>query len=250
MYQKERLDSLLEILNARGYVTVKQMMDLLHYSSATINRDLNLLEKRGLIKRTYGGAEVVEQKSVPLVYRYNKMRVEKRRLARIACEMINPGDTVFIDSTTTTQIMGEYIATIKDVTVITNNMALVSYLSQYGVRVICLGGPVFEEPHMLLGDITVSNLLHFHADKLFFSTGGVTADGKIWDSDYMLMHEVMSKNADKVYYLVDHDKLEHSEQHILFDFDRVDCVISDFDFPDSTKKRFSKTQFIVADKSK
>ena len=247
MYQKTRLDNIMEILNLQGYVTTKQLIAELHYSSATINRDLNLLEKQGLLKRTYGGAEKILQEAIPLIYRYDKMRVEKRRLAKTAAGLVEPGDTIFIDSTTTTQIMGEYLVGIKDLRVITNNMALATFLAQHGVRVICLGGAVFEIPHMLFNEITVINAMHYHADKMFFSTGGVTSEGKIWDSEYMLMHQVMAQNSSEVFYLVDHAKLDHSVKQYLFTFDQVDCVISDFSFSPEVQERFAKTKFVLVE---
>ena len=244
MYQKTRLENIMERLNRQGYMTTRQLMNELHYSCATINRDLNLLEKQGLLKRKYGGAELVEQKNIPLVYRYDKMRQEKRKLAKKAAEFVMPGDTIFIDGTTTTQIIGEYILEIDDITVITNNTALCTYLSQYGTKVVCLGGEMFESPYMLLSDITVQNALHFHADKMFFSTGGTTPQGRIWDSEYMLMHQVMAQNSDKVYYLVDHEKLGNTAKKFLFDFDSVNCVISDFVFDDAVIQRFCDTEFV------
>ena len=244
MYQKTRLENIMKILERQGYMTTRQLMNELHYSCATINRDLNLLERQGLLKRKYGGAEKVEQSAIPLVYRYDKMRQAKRKLAKKAADFVEPGDTIFIDGTTTTQMMGEYISQIADIKVITNNMALTTYLSQYGIKVVCLGGEIFESPHMLLSDITIQNAMHFHADKMFFSTGGITSQGRIWDSDFMLMHQVMAQNSEKVYYLVDHEKLEHSVSKFLFDLDCVDCVISDFVFDNTVIQRFNKTNFV------
>ena len=244
MYQKTRLDNIMQILDRQGYMTTRQLMNELHYSSATINRDLNLLEKQGLLKRKYGGAEKVEQRNIPLIYRYDKMRQEKRKLAKRAAEFVQAGDTIFIDGTTTTQIMGEYLTAVPDIKVITNNMALATYLSQYGIKTICLGGEVFEVPHMLLGDITVQNTMSFRADKMFFSTGGVTSQGRIYDSEYVMMHRAMAENSQKIYYLVDHEKLDRSVERILFDFDSVDCVISDFDFEEWVMQRYPETEFV------
>lgn len=57
MSQSIRQEQILEILETRGYVTVRYLVDRLHYSSATINRDLNKMQTLGLVKRTYGGVE-------------------------------------------------------------------------------------------------------------------------------------------------------------------------------------------------
>ena len=75
MYQNERLESITELVRQYGYVTVKYLASVLHYSTATINRDLNALEGRGVLKRTYGGVEITDKHTyVPLPFRYHQSR--------------------------------------------------------------------------------------------------------------------------------------------------------------------------------
>ena len=100
MYQSERLDLILEILKKNGYTTVKYLNEQLHYSNATVSRDLALLEAKKLVKRSYGGVELNENQSTPLVFRYHKMKASKIKIARKAAELIEDGDTVFIDAAT------------------------------------------------------------------------------------------------------------------------------------------------------
>ena len=74
MYQKARLDAILKEVKRYGYVTVKYLVGALHYSNATINRDLNALQRQGKILRTHGGVEYIDGgASVPLPFRYHKM---------------------------------------------------------------------------------------------------------------------------------------------------------------------------------
>ena len=98
MYQKERLERILDFLNRNGFATVKELTELLHYSTATVNRDLNALEQMKKIKRSYGGAEPVKDKSVPLPFRYEKMKAAKKRIGKAAAALIEDGDTVFLVS--------------------------------------------------------------------------------------------------------------------------------------------------------
>lgn len=248
MIQKERQDAIIEILKNQSYTTAKYLTQKLHYSTATINRDLNELEKQKLIKRSYGGAELLEHHGIPLPYRYDKLRREKLLIGRIASEFIKTGDTVFIDGSTTTQSMARYLTEVDELTVITNNMALVSYLSEYGVKTICLGGQIQEPPSMLNGNETVINASAYQADKMFFSTGSVTKDGRIGASCYLLLHNIMAQNSKKLFYLVDHDKINAETPQYLFDFSKVDYVISDYDFGIKTKKKYPNTKFVLAEK--
>ncbi|MBQ5747134.1 MAG: DeoR/GlpR transcriptional regulator [Clostridia bacterium] len=249
MYQNERLEKILKILEENGYTTVKYLTDELHYSNATINRDLALLEAKKLVKRSYGGVELEEKKSIPLVFRYHKMKSSKMKMAKAAAELIEDGDVVFIDATTTTQYMGHFLADKKDITVITNNMALATYLGDIGKSVICLGGEIVEAPYMLSGIQAVENARKLHADKMFFSTGGVTDTGKISVSSmYFQLLIAMAENSDKAYFLVDKGKLREASDMFLFSLDEVTAVISDFDLKSALKKDFPETDFIIAKK--
>lgn len=246
MYQKVRQDAILEILQRQGYATVRQLTQELHYSTATINRDLNFLESQKLIKRSYGGAELTHSSSIPLPFRYHKMKTAKRHIGKIAASFVRDGDTIFIDGTTTTQYMAQYLADRKELTVITNNIALVSFLSKYDISVICLGGKVVEIPHMLCGPETIENASVYHADKMFFSTASMTPDGRIGSSGlYHLLHRTMAKNSDQIFYLADHEKIGPLRSDLyLFSADRVDYVISDHTFPQETLDRFPTTEFV------
>ncbi len=247
MYQSERLERILDILRKNGYTTVKYLTEELHYSNATISRDLALLEARKLVKRSYGGVELEEKHSTPLVFRYHKMKSSKMKVAKRAAELIEDGDTLFIDASTTTQYIGHYLEGKKDITVITNNMALAIYLGDLGIKVICLGGTIVEAPSMLSGVQTVECAKKLHADKMFFSTGGLSDTGAIISSDtYYLMHLTMMENTERVYYLLDKEKLHGKGSLSLCDLSQVNGVIADFDLKSKLKKEYNNTEFILA----
>lgn len=245
MYQKERLDNILYIVKKNGYVTVKYLVSALHYSNATINRDLNVLESQKKVRRSYGGVEYVERKGVALPFRYHFMRSEKLKIGKKAAEFVQDGDTVFIDASTTAEYMTEYLTEKKNITVITNNMALVMHLSEYGINAICLGGKIIEPPYMLSGVETVENAMKHRADKMFFSTGYVSEDGQIGGGEgYFLLHSVMKNNSKEVYFLVDHEKLSQLPPNLyLFDFSKITGVISDYEFSEETQRKYSNTKF-------
>ena len=242
---KLRQEAILDILQKQGYVSVRYLTEVLHYSTATINRDLNALQNQNLIKRSYGGVELVKTKSVPLPFRYHKMKTEKRHIGKAAASFVQDGDTIFIDASTTTQYMAQYLIDKKDLTVITNNIALVAFLAEYKIRVICLGGEVVEIPNMLNGTETVENAEKYRADKLFLSSGAISPDGVIGSGIYYLLHRVMLRNSKKIFYLADHDKVRHEYKTILCDLSRVDYIISDYSFSPETKALDPDTGFIV-----
>lgn len=245
MHQRERIEVITQILKKNGYVTVKYLTEELHYSTATINRDLNFMKKQKLVKRSYGGVELIKSKATPLIFRYNKMRPAKNKIGKKAAEFICDGDTVFMDGSTTTQNIGKYITNKKNLTVITNNIALAGYLSEYNITVVCLGGRVVEAPAMLCSAETVENAFKYRADKMFFSVGSVTSDGRIGCSElYFLLFNVMRNNSDKVFLLLDHEKIDRAYTRIWGNLSSVDYVISDYCFSDELKSRFDGVNFV------
>ncbi len=245
MYPQQRQDEILKILEKNNYVTVAYLIERLCYSSATINRDLNVLEKRGLVSRSYGGVELTGSPSIPVEFRVHKQHRAKESIARKAAELVQDGDTVFIDGSTTAQYMGPHLVERKRLTVITNNITLASYLSEHGVTAIVLGGKIIEAPSMLGGVDTVDMARTYRADKAFFSTWAATADGQIsCGSLYHELHRVMIENSAYACYLIDGEKCAHTAQKILCDFGAVHCVISDRDFS-SLQNTYPNTELIL-----
>ncbi len=241
---KERQSEIIKILEKNGYVTVKYLTEVLLYSTATINRDLNELARKQLVTRSYGGVELVRSTYVPIFLRNHKMHTIKNLIGKKAATFVNDGDTIYIDGSTTAQYMEKYLVSKKDITVITNNIVLAANLSANNVKVICLGGTIVEPPSMLFGDETVENSTKYIVDKMFFSTKAVTTSGIISSTLYALALNNLMKNAKEVYYLVDDKKINLPFNDIFCDFNKIDKVISNFEFADETKNLYPTTTFI------
>lgn len=246
MYQKERIDLILKILQESGYVNVKYLCDKIGYSKATINRDLNYMEKQKMIVRSYGAVEIVENKDVQLEFRYHKMKREKVKLCKTAAELIKDGETIYIDSSSTTEFMAQYLVEKNNLTVITSNMAIVSYLSKFtNIKVVCLGGEVIEAPSMLGGDLCAKNAMSYKADKFFFATHSINEKGEICGGGrYNLLLNIMAQNSDEVIYMVDRTKINIPDKTVVMMADSVDIIISDYVFSKKFKEKYNHTKFI------
>ncbi len=246
MAQKLRQEQILQILEKQGYVTVRHLVELLHYSSATINRDLNAMEALQLVKRSYGGVELAKRGHLPaLEERQFYMKKERRRVARAAAALIQNGDTVFLDGSTTVQHILPFLSEKKDLHVITNNMRLAIALGGLDMEVTCLGGRISERPYVLSGDETVENAQRYQVNKMFFSVGGVTLDGYIHNT-YYLLYKTMLRNSDEAYFLTDKTKIADRLDKKLCDFSAISGVIADFEFPEETKAMYPNTRFLYA----
>lgn len=245
MSQTLRQQQILDILEKRGYVTVRYLVDQIHYSSATINRDLNKMEVLGLVKRSYGGVEAAKKEHLPaLPERQFYMKKEKRRIAGAAAQLIQNGDTLFLDGSTTVQYLLPFLSEKKDLRILTNNMRLAIELSTLDFDVVCLGGHVTERPHVLDGDETIETAQKYQAHKMFFSLDAITIDGNVHGVHYLL-YKTMMKNSDEVYLLIDQTKIVQRLDTKLCDFSALSGVISDFTFPDETKRMYPNVKFIT-----
>lgn len=244
MSQTLRQEQILSILEKHGYVTVRYLVEKLHYSSATINRDLNKMQTLGLVKRSYGGVEAAKMGHLPpLPERLFYMKREKHRIAQKAAELIHSGETIFLDGSTTVQTLLNFLSEKRDLRILTNNMRLAIELSDLEFDVICLGGHVEERPYVLDGDETVENAQKYQAHKMFFSLDCVTADGQI-NSVHYLLYKTMLKNSDEAYLLIDRTKIVDRVETKLCDFSALTGVISDFEFPEDTKQAYPNVKFL------
>lgn len=249
MYQSERMSEILKILNKYHYVTVDYLVKKIRYSPASIRRDLTLLEKQGLVKRSYGGVELKSEGSTPFMFRQHSMKTAKNGIASKAAELVNDGDTIFIDGSSSAQYLGHFLVNKKEITVVTNNMLLASLLKEYDIRTYCTGGYVNEFPGTLIGNITNSAFSMFRANIMFFSTGGAS-DGYIYENgeNYLKHHQIMLENADKKVFLCGSDKIGRKLSMKVCTYNDIDYFITDGEIEEDIIKKYKNIKFISVKK--
>ena len=246
MYQQERLNEIVKILKSVHYSTVDYLVEQIHYSPASIRRDLALLEKQGLVKRSYGGVEIKEDSATPFKFRQHSMKAEKNRIAAEAAKLVKDGDVIFLDASTTTQYMGHFLTEKKDICVITNNIMLASYLKEHGIDVYCTGGRLIELPGTLIGAMAVQTFASFHADIMFFSIDTIDNNGvmNVRPEEHFLLNKAMLENSDKHVCLCGSDKIGKNARHVQCDLSVIDYFISDGKMNEEIIKKFPNTEFI------
>ena len=170
------------------------------------------------------------------------------RAAMEQYDMIEDGDVVFLDASTTTQYLGRLLPEKKDITVITNNMALAIALGEQGVEVYCSGGHLSEIPGTLTGSVAANGFSAFRADLMFFSTDGITEDGMITvrPEAHAIMNRAMLAHAARHVYLCGGEKIGRCTKYVQCDLSEIDYVISDGTFPAPTVARYPNTRFLKA----
>ena len=172
MLNLERHTKILELIDQRGKVEVGELSKLFKISEVTIRNDLKDLHKRGLIRRAHGGAIRIETVNVDATLQVKAaIRAdEKQRIGSAAAELIKDGDTVILDSGTTTHQIARQIKDRKNLTVITNGINIaMELLGAKDVRLVLLGGLVRQNSFSAVGHFAEDMLRQLSADKLFLA---------------------------------------------------------------------------------
>lgn len=186
IFAEERQNKILSMLKVHNKLLVNELCEEFCVSSATIRNDLNQLEKKGLLKRTHGGAISCSKACFePTSSQKARTNSEKKqRIAEYAVNLIENGDTLAIDTGTTTYYLAELISIKSNITVITTDINIANLLEGFsGVTVILAGGMLRKGFSCTTGAITNNILELFNVDKVFIATNAVTPSGDICTPD-------------------------------------------------------------------
>ena len=181
----ERQNAIVKLVTERKAITVDELCAQLYSSGATIRRDLALLEKRGMLRRTHGGAVYLESlaKDFPVNFRETENPASKVMIAERARTCIKDGQTLFLDASTTACQLASRLTGFHQLRVITNGLKTASILSSIGgITVYGTGGRLRENALSFIGLQAIHFIAQFHADVAFFSCRGIHPTGGVTDS--------------------------------------------------------------------
>lgn len=177
MLTEERYAKILSILENTGSVTVQQLMTELDTSESTIRRDLTALDASGQLTKVHGGAilknTVYSTRDDEVTHRKEQNKDAKEKIARYAASLITPGDFVYIDAGTTTELMIDYI-TSKQAVFVTNALTHAKKLADRGCIVYILGGEFKAVTEAIVGEEAVVTLDKYNFTKGFWGANGVS----------------------------------------------------------------------------
>jgi len=230
MLKDERYDKILEILEDEQYISAIQLSKKLYVSLPTIRRDLAELQRRNQIVRSHGGAKKIHAEHIvtPLNFRKTVRANEKRMLCKEAANLVNDNDIIFIDSSTTTLQMADFLGEKKQITVITNGISLATLLVKKGIKTYCTGGEIFENSLAHFGSFAEEFIQRFNIDTLFFSCHGVNEKGMLTDPSLpeTQIRKVAINQAKKTVFLCDETKFSLSTPYNLIPIQRIDCIVT------------------------
>jgi DeoR family transcriptional regulator of aga operon len=221
------------LVRERGSVQVTTLAESYGVSMQTIRKDLHFLAKKGIAERSYGGAisaDAVNVASEPPIETKRAINTdEKARIGAAAAAMVKPGESVVLDSGTTTLQIAQHLPDDEDITVLTNDLDILAALARKErITVVMLGGALRRRNRAFYGAQTESALSDLHVDKLFLGVDGFDLDRGItthFEPEAMLNRK-MVKAARQVIAVTDRSKFGKVCLHRILNIDEIDDLIT------------------------
>jgi DeoR/GlpR family transcriptional regulator of sugar metabolism len=257
MLAYQRRDKILEMLKEDGSAKVINLAKIFKVSEVTIRQDLEKLESEGFIHREHGGAFLKNvEAGVRSFTLLNQDNLEKKKIiGRKAAELIESGETIILDSGSTTTEIAKNLIGRSGLTVITNALNIAMILgAEPGIEVIVTGGE-FKPPTLsLTGQKAASFFEDIHVDKLFLATAGISLrSGLTYPSlSDIVVKKAMIESADVTYLVADSTKIGKNSFASLGALSLIDYIITD-PFIDSSHLqlfRDHEIELIIAEETK
>ena len=239
----QRSERILRLLQQSGEVSVEQLCSTLNVSIATIRRDLDELNARGLLQRTHGGAKSMELLSYEPFHdssfreQMEQHAAEKRRIALAAADLIQDGETICLAPGTTTTEIARSIRYRKNIIVVVNSVNMAMELSQHkDLQVVVLGGTLRPNWFSLVGPLTEMAMQQIFPDKLFLGVTGIHPERGLScrNADAASALRVMIRSAKKRIVVADRSKLHAVSTARICPLEDVEVLITDSGATDDT----------------
>jgi DeoR/GlpR family transcriptional regulator of sugar metabolism len=234
MQPEARQNRIEQYLQAVGFASLKELAQAVGVSQSTVHRDLALLEGTGAVRRTHGGARIINPRTDEFVFdvRDTHQLAEKEAIGRACAALIQPRQSVIIDAGTTVYHVARCLEA-KKPQIITNSLPVANlYACANLVEVVLSGGMIYSRVGVLVGPQAVEFFGKTHADVAIMGAGGITPEG-ITNSHGLLIEIqlAMMRAAQKVIFCLDYTKFGRRSPSWLCAFERIDLIVTDSTAP-------------------
>lgn len=237
LFPEERRQRIATLIEENGRVSVDELSDLFDVSKVTVRGDLDELQRRGILSRTHGGAVAVDADKAELTFKHRE-RVnidEKSRIGEAAAALVNHGDAIALDASTTALQVAKRIKDRHELTVVTNSLHTALELEDApDVTVVMPGGIMRSGSASLVGEFGEEVLTKFNIQKGFFGAKGITLTEGLTDVNTfeVQLKQAMVRVAKQVIGITDHTKWGRVAFASFASLDQVDMIITDSEAPD------------------
>lgn len=231
MLPLQRKNEIKKFISERGFASVIELSNYFNVSVMTIRRDLNDLEEEGVIQRSHGGAVKSEDSFafMSTITKADQYSDEKARIGKMGASLINDGDTIALDSGTTTYEIAKNLMD-KKITVITNAInILLELMKNPKIEILFAGGIVQRGMLNTLGYQTDSFIAGYRADKAFIGIEGLHTESGITILDPTNAHskQMMIAIARETIVVCDHSKINRVATSFVAKLNQISFVITD-----------------------
>ncbi len=246
MFGIERRNHIMSLINEKKSITVTEVALLYNVTEETIRRDLKALEQQGLIIRTHGGAVLADDINVepPLKVREGINISGKNTIGKFAASLVNDGDTIFMDASTSSLYVAKHIKDKKRLTVITNSEQILLELKEcIDINIISTGGILRKESLSLVGHAAESAINSYHANTVFFSCKGFSPKRGMTDSNEMesAIRKLMIAHSEKAVFLCDHTKFNKVGYVTTAHLNDIHHLITDAPLPEGWEEEIKNS---------
>ena len=232
----DRMQRVLELLDTRDVVSVTELAHAFAVSEVTVRNDLAILARQGLIARIRGGARALQrgQSEVAFDVRLRVKEAEKRAVARAAAAMVDDGEAVALDSSTTAFYIALELREKRELVVVTNGLRVAEALADAaGVSVIVPGGLLRLAAMSLVGDFASAVLRTTSIGKGFFGARGVSLDRGLMDlnPEEVRIKSEMADVCERVIGVFDHTKWSRNALLSFVPTQRITAIVTDAGAP-------------------
>ncbi len=228
----ERKDQILDLITRKGRITIDELIEKFKVSGATIRRDLEFLERQGLITRAHGGAMSKSRVSLEPNFFEEKEKFleEKERIGEEAAKLIEEGEVIFLEASTTVLQLARNLKNRRNLTVVTNSLDIAKELDgKEEISLIISGGSPRRRTRALIGPLTEATLSQMRIDKAFM---GVSALDPIYGMTAPTLEEAQTrkkivKASNKIIILSDHSKFGKQNFACVDSLQSIDILITD-----------------------
>ncbi len=233
----ERRQSIITALASAGQLSVIELSERFGVSEVTIRQDLQALSDQGMLLRTRGGALSIDaMPEFSFDVRQQQQAARKMRIGQAAAKLVNAGDTIILDASTTAQATIPFLKKLPELTIITNSLRVaMSLLDAPQIQVFLPGGGLRRESISLVGRPQTQLFQEMHVQIGFFGARGLTAEEGLTDVNLneVAMKRAMVERCRRVVGVVDTRKWGNVATATFADLNQVDTIISDMDAPDA-----------------
>ncbi|AXC14083.1 putative DeoR-family transcriptional regulator [Acidisarcina polymorpha] len=248
--ERNRLESIVQMLRMNTSASIGEIAEAFHVSQMTIRRDIQKLVETGQVIRIPGGARIEHWRGAERSFfeRLQKMSPAKRSIGAAASALIRDGESVVLDSGTTTLYVARQLRSRRNVVVFTFSLAVLEELtSAEGIRVELTGGVYRASSHDLIGHAVAKSLLSIFADTVIFGAAAISYTRGVMVHDPDAQIEMLQAGKRKVL-VVDSSKIGTEATYRLCGIEECDLILTDNGItPDDLARLRRVTEVLVAD---